>query len=732
MKIKNFFLLNDWDIKKFLILILSLQLSLSGLIFLDYIGLNIPVLRELIGFIYLTFIPGLLILRILKLHRLGNIKTVLYSVGLSISFLMITGFIINLIYPVIGIVKPLTFLSLFLTITAILAILAVICYVRDKDFSEMNYIDIKTVPKELILSLTPFLAILGTYLVNYHDNNLLLMILMLVIALIAILVSFDKINKRYYPLLIFTSALSLLYNVELISPYITGWDINVEYYFSNLVSMNSVWVLDEYGIVNSVLSIVLLVPIYCNILNLEVDWVFKIIFPFFYALIPLALYLIYKKQTDYKIAFMACFVFITFYKYYQGYLGRLGIAELFLVLLILLLFEKNEKNLQTSILFIIFASSLAVSHYGLSYIFIFLLISVYLLLLLYNRLKSNKMEKNNIHTITFTFILFFSVFTLAWYIYTSDSSAFKAIVNIVNNIYQTIFTEFFDVSSSQSLELATSTLSSPLHQLSKYIHFILQFFIIIGVLLTLKIRQKFKKEYVAFSLFFFLILVASFFVPYLAISLGTDRLYQIGLIFLSPFSIIGGLFILMKILPLFINLKNGGIRSLSFKVLSFFLVIFFLFNVGFIYECFNDEPLSISLSQQNIDKYGTNLDKSSFYSTLYNERDVISVQWFSNNKNNYMNVYSDYLNQKLLLQSYGMINKKGVLRNGLLLKNSYIYLRSSNILYGILYSEKRVPYEIDNIEPQILESNVIYSNGGSEILFIEKANSRINIESDQK
>ena len=73
--------MNDWGIRKFLKVVLAIHLAFCGAIGLDIVGLQIPILRQLIGFIYLTFIPGVIILRILKLHKLGSIETLLYSVG---------------------------------------------------------------------------------------------------------------------------------------------------------------------------------------------------------------------------------------------------------------------------------------------------------------------------------------------------------------------------------------------------------------------------------------------------------------------------------------------------------------------------------------------------------------------------------------------------------------------------------------------------------------------------
>jgi uncharacterized membrane protein len=145
MQIDNPLQMNDWEIKKFLKVVLAIQLAMWGVIGLDAVGLQIPILRQLIGFIYLSFIPGIIILRILKLHKLGNIQTLLYTVGLSIATLMFTGLLMNTIYPFIGITRPISITPLIITISAVVLVLCVISYVRDKDFSDPNYIDVKDV-----------------------------------------------------------------------------------------------------------------------------------------------------------------------------------------------------------------------------------------------------------------------------------------------------------------------------------------------------------------------------------------------------------------------------------------------------------------------------------------------------------------------------------------------------------------------------------------------------------
>lgn len=75
---------NKWQINKFLTVVLSVQLTMLGLVGLGDLGLgdlglDIPVLRQIVGFIYLAFLSGVVILCILKLHRLGKDSMVYVS-----------------------------------------------------------------------------------------------------------------------------------------------------------------------------------------------------------------------------------------------------------------------------------------------------------------------------------------------------------------------------------------------------------------------------------------------------------------------------------------------------------------------------------------------------------------------------------------------------------------------------------------------------------------------------
>ena len=71
------------------------------------IWLDIPVARQIICFFYLLFIPGFLLLRIINIHFKDRINILLFSVGLSVTFLLIVGLLMNEVLPNFGVTEPL-------------------------------------------------------------------------------------------------------------------------------------------------------------------------------------------------------------------------------------------------------------------------------------------------------------------------------------------------------------------------------------------------------------------------------------------------------------------------------------------------------------------------------------------------------------------------------------------------------------------------------------------------
>ncbi len=730
MQINNPLQMNDWGIKKFLKVILAIQLATWGVIGLDVIGLQIPIIRQLIGFIYLAFVPGILVLRILKLHELGNIQTLLYTVGLSIATLMFTGLFMNTVYPILGIPGPISTIPLIITISGVVLILCILSYVKDRDYSYPSFIDVGDIvsPPALFLCLLPFLAIFGTYLMNFHQNNILLIFFIVIIALIVLLIGFDKfIHMKLYPLAVFIIAISLLYHKSLISMYLWGWDIQLEYYFSNLVMNNSYWDSTLYSAINAMLAITILAPIYSSICDIGLTWVFKIIYPFLFSLTPLGLYCIFRKQTNNKIAFLSCFFFMAFTVFYGEMLGlaRQQIAELFLTLLILVMISEDVNKAHRALLSIIFGASLVVSHYGTSYLYMLLLIGVWLILFLPNQPAIQKLT-HKLHfklrgygstipsfrlsrdrAISSTFVILFLTFALSWYMYIASSHAFNVIVNVGNHIISNIYTDFLSPEASQALNIVVSGTVSPLHEATKILHHITQIFIIVGVIGSVfmqNYRNRFNKEYLAFSLLFFTGYFAILAFPYSGF--GTTRLYHLSLIFLAPFCVIGGITVFKVVSKIVkVSWTDQRVRS-SLRALSIFFAIFLLFNSGWVYEVAKDHPSSIALNNT--------IDYPRF-----NDREVSGAKWLHRARGD-VPIYADAYRWLLLIDSegypYQWFTSFDKVQNK---RDSYIYLGSFNVIESKVLTVQRKGVrgirEYIDMTDLIKGRNRIYDNRGAQV-----------------
>ncbi len=76
--------------------------------------LDLPLLRDIIPFLFFTIVPGFLIISILKQNKIEFLIKILLSVGLSISALLAVGLLLNSFYPVL--LKPLSLTPLLIII----------------------------------------------------------------------------------------------------------------------------------------------------------------------------------------------------------------------------------------------------------------------------------------------------------------------------------------------------------------------------------------------------------------------------------------------------------------------------------------------------------------------------------------------------------------------------------------------------------------------------------------
>jgi uncharacterized membrane protein len=576
-------LFNDWPIRKCLIssaIILAGTLALTAL---AAFGIDIPVLRQVVAFIFVTLVPGVLILRILKVHSISFLEGLVYSVGLSLAFTMFMGTFINIALPPLGIPQPISTIPVTTALSMGMPILMAIAYWRDRDYvpeKKTNRAKL-SLPALLTLVLMLVLTILGACLINVFQNNIILIACLLGMAAIVGVIAFGKfIDSSLYPVAVFVISLGLLYQTTLISPYPIGSDIYLEHHYYQQVIDSGRWDFTVPTTVNSCMSLTLLVPVYSLMLHVDGVWIFKTVYPLLFSLMPLTLFQIFRQQIGDRKAFLSIFFFVAVptYSLEMIALCRQQIAELFLALLMLVLVSNKLSSFSKIFMACVFALSMAVSHYALGFIgFIFLGLFLPLLLILrsgiFRRIWQwlaggcDRLPESMAKITRFPYeyiILVFVYFSLGLAYYGTVSSGVN--LGILEGLWKWQWSDLFSgtiglapgpqlppapivspqLGSSDSLirtALGLDFLSAtPSGKVFRIFQYLTQLFLIVGCL-RFVFRPRglnFVPAYICFSVTSALLLAACILFPNFATPLNTTRWYHIALITLAPFCILGG------------------------------------------------------------------------------------------------------------------------------------------------------------------------------------------------
>jgi len=690
----------------FLLAIIFLQAILYISVIFD-----IAVVRQVISFLYLSFVPGYLIVKLLKL-RFGALETLTFSVGFSVAFLMLVGLFLNELGFMAGISQPLSTVPLLVALNIFVLILAVLAYFRSEPPALFGEFYLSSVKWALPLTLPLVLSVVGTMLVNVYNDNRALLIMILAISLItAVLTLKNKFPSKIYAFAIFIIGISLLYHSSLISKYLTtfGSDVTFEHFVFKNAQENGYWssIPPSYwdvgsGRLNSMLSITILPTIYSNLIGLDSTWIFKLVFPLIFAIVPLSLYQLWKDNYGGKFVFVSIFFFMATATFYTELLGlnRQMIAELFFTLLLFILLDKHMNRFQRFFSFAIFGFGLVVSHYGLAEIFLFFMVFTLICMLVYKR------RSNNL-TISMA-VLFFSIM-FTWYIYTSRASVFQSFLDFADYVCNQL-SDFFNLESRGETVLRGLGLEPPptiWNTISRLFAYITEFLIIVGFISFIFERKKFNagNEHFLLTSEAMGFLAALIVVPGLANTMNMTRFYHVLLFFLAPLCILGASF-LIKLL--FRHQKELATSVLLMSI----LIPYFLFQSNLIYEITRSESWSLPLSMYRMNAY--RMDELGYIPEL----DVVSAYWLSCNvASNDARIYADIKSINRQLTAYGLMQPNMMLilynttKPG---QNEFVYLRKLNAEDGLVNSGSII-WNSSDILSTLENISMIYSNGVSEI-----------------
>jgi uncharacterized membrane protein len=534
--------------------------------------------------------------------------------------------------------------------------------------------------------------------------------MILFISILVFLTATSKklVPQHLYPLAIISITIALLFQTSLITSYIVGWDEHNEYYVYRLVETSSRWESGKFiggatADYYSMLSVTILPTMYSKMLDIEGTWIFKVIYPLLLSFVPLALYQFYKAKVDNQTAFFSIFFFVSNFVFFRLFPARQIVAELFFVLSFCsLILYKNDSN-KKRICFLVFSMALIVSHYSLSYLFLFFIFSIWLYAQIFKKGERMVATSN---------LLLFATIAFAWYMYTSASAPFHALLNVFDRTFRNFFEDFLNPQTRGSTVLRGVGLSevvSITRQIGRGFHYITELLILVGFISLLRKREKdgFDGDYILLSFMNLTILAMCVLLPFFASSFRMERFYQLSLLILSPLCIYGWktLISFIKNIGPMLYIHVQKIESVLLVVLI--LIPFFLFQTEFVYEFTGDLSWSYSLRNQR-------MEPTKFYNPLLAKQDVFGSVWLSQVVDiDNIWVYTDI---PLALTSYGMIyGRFQRLMNTTQTFESpaYIYMRYLNVKYEIVMGGS--PYWNITEFSILNEQNKIYSNGYCDI-----------------
>ncbi|RLD37106.1 MAG: hypothetical protein DRI74_07560 [Bacteroidetes bacterium] len=691
--------------KIFLIIMLFSQFIVCALIIFD-----VQIARQIIGFLYFTFVPGFIVARILKLYGLNKLETVLFSMGLSVGFLMLLGLLTNCFGFLLGISKPLTLIPLMGVLNAFILVGTIIAYLRSGSTLWKGK-GFKLHPSVAYLVILPILSVIGSIYVNTYGDNSILLFMMIAITLVFIIAIFSEklLPSTFYPLAVLMIAISLLFHSSLVSSYVFpyGSDSPAELFVFKITRSNAYWNSTnpfpgdvQYGRYYSMLSITILPTVYSVLLKIDPTWIFKILFPLIFSFVPVGLYQLWKGYMGKKYAFIAAFFFMSYETFYTEMIGlnRQMIAEIFFIMLLLVIFNEKIKAASKTICFMIFSFGLITSHYGLSEIFLFFISLAFICLFIIKKPRKN---------IRAAMIVLFFVIMFTWYIYITSSAVFDSILEFGNYVYEQMG-DFFNPRSREPEVLRGLGLESPptiWNAISRVFAYMTEFLIVIGfVSLLLKRKDThFKGEYFILTFTAMTFLAALIIVPGLANTMNMTRFYHILLFFLAPLCVVGADF-LGK------SLKRNKKLVVS-VLLLIVLVSYFLFQTSFVFEIVGSRSPSVPLSGYRMK--ATKLYVRYLYIDAYN---VFGAQWLLQNSGEHAQIYSDSCSRRNELRAYGMMYSEyiKILSNTTEVEpGGIVYLSSLNVNHETVVGS-RLTWNTSELE-FLNDLNKVYSNGLSQV-----------------
>ena len=352
-------------------------LAANGLVWLTHTVGGWP--SQVSLFVCISFLPGVALLRIMRIALRSFSLGVTYAFGLSILVLMLCGLAANQLLPILGVSRPLELAGILVIWDAVtVSLVATAACINRKPVLLSRWPMQRFTARAWMFFastlLLPVLAALGAVRLNNGGDALVaqLTIVYGVLVIISAITLRRRLSIELLAWFVFILGLSILLMTSMRGWDIVGHDIEREFRVFSLTHLQGHWDIAQYrDPYNACLSITILPEMLTKLLNTTGIVVFKVILQVIFAACPVVIFLLIRRYASKLAAIVGALLFICYPTFIanSAMLTRQGVAYFFFSLAILIISNKVQTK-RYKALFLLCSLGAILSHYSTAYMFV--------------------------------------------------------------------------------------------------------------------------------------------------------------------------------------------------------------------------------------------------------------------------------------------------------------------------------------------------------------------------
>ena len=242
---------------------------------------------------YFLVVPGRIVSVLLRFKIEGRLSRVLVSIAWSVVTIMVVGTLLAVTASVGLMPRPFEKGSELLWLNALNIGLWTTCYKRGSATRVIGpMIPMRSDARPIVVGVIPVLwAVASAEMLNALAGEWVGISFFLAIATyVAVLLFVSPGREDILVGLVWGTSLALLLQRSLLSSGLTGFDVNIEFFYASRVDLTGIWNLGGAGNINSVASINVLPVVFADVSGLSIVLLFKTVFPLLFSSVPLLLF----------------------------------------------------------------------------------------------------------------------------------------------------------------------------------------------------------------------------------------------------------------------------------------------------------------------------------------------------------------------------------------------------------------------------------------------------------